>query len=475
MRRAALLTLVSALACACAWADTATDWEAGKQAYREGRWDDAARLFEACRSASPGDAALAEWAGAALLRLGRGNEALTVLEPVARADPRNAAVLTNVALAWRLIGSDRSAEESLRRALAADPSYSPARSDLAALLMATGRAAEVEGLWRERLAADPADLGAHLGLAAVLESQSRYDDALAELRACGGDPAAAAAAATLLVLRGEVAAGQQAFDAIADPPAAGVERFCGALLARGALQEAAARLTAPAVRAGLSAYGLGVLAQALTSLQRWDELVTVLQDLTKTADFQARWRPSEKAPVYAHLAFLAARAGDPMSARAFVQAALKLDPAQPLARYIAAGQIPADPLQALERAAGQPTATIEDLKTYAVLAAGTRDYVPPGPALAALLGIGTQDPELLGRLGVILLRAGRFQEAADKLSQAADIAPGDAAVHNNLGVAYEALGRKGDAEREYAQAVRADPGSREAQANLQRVRSGGGV
>jgi len=474
MRRAAALVLVSALACAAAWADVSADFDAGRQAYREGRWTDALRLFEACRAASPGDATIAQWDGAVLLRLGRGSEALAVLEPVVRADPRNTAALTNVATAWRLMGSDQSAEENLRRALTVDPSYSLARANLASLLMATGRAPEAGDLWRERLSADPSDVTAHLGLAGVLEAQSRYEDALAELRGCGSGPAAAAMIAVLLVLTGDTEAGIQAFGAVSDPAPDVVERFCGALVDRGAVQEAVARLGVPSVRAGLSAYGLAVLAKALASLQRWDELGPALQDLIKTTEFQTRWRPSDKAPVYAHLAYLAAKEGDAATAHTCAEAALNLDPGQRLARWIESSGSVEDPLRALERAATQPTATIEDLKTYAVLAAGTPGYVAPPQALTVLLGVGTQDPELLARLGVILLRAGRFQEAADKLSQAADIVPGDAAVHNNLGVAYEALGRTDDAEREYAQAVRADPGSREAQANLQRVRSGRG-
>ena len=69
-------------------------------------------------------------------------------------------------------------------------------------------------------------------------------------------------------------------------------------------------------------------------------------------------------------------------------------------------------------------------------------------------------------LGVALGRAGRFQESADQLEQAARIVTGNPLLHYNYGVALMALGRQAEAAQEYEEAVRLKPDFADAHCNL---------
>src|SRR5712692_6760430 len=68
-------------------------------------------------------------------------------------------------------------------------------------------------------------------------------------------------------------------------------------------------------------------------------------------------------------------------------------------------------------------------------------------------------------LGVALERAGR-PEAAKAYSEALRLRPNDAALHLNLGVAYQESGDRGKAKASYERALELDPNSTTALWNL---------
>ena len=69
-----------------------------------------------------------------------------------------------------------------------------------------------------------------------------------------------------------------------------------------------------------------------------------------------------------------------------------------------------------------------------------------------------------------LAREGLWQEMIFRLEKARTAGNDSAALHNNLAVALESLGRFEEAEREYAEALKRAPGNEQIQSNLNRFR-----
>lgn len=72
------------------------------------------------------------------------------------------------------------------------------------------------------------------------------------------------------------------------------------------------------------------------------------------------------------------------------------------------------------------------------------------------------------RFGVEMAQRGLWREAAFRFEQARDLEVGNAAVWNNLAVAYEALGRFEDARQAYQRALELDPSNRALRKNYTR-------
>jgi Tfp pilus assembly protein PilF len=70
-------------------------------------------------------------------------------------------------------------------------------------------------------------------------------------------------------------------------------------------------------------------------------------------------------------------------------------------------------------------------------------------------------PKQLMRFGVEAARQGLWREAASRWERAVKDDGSNPHLHNNLAVAYESLGRFDDADREYAEARKLAPDSRE--------------
>jgi len=86
--------------------------------------------------------------------------------------------------------------------------------------------------------------------------------------------------------------------------------------------------------------------------------------------------------------------------------------------------------------------------------------------IKAALAIEPENDYSLFVLGRLKLAQGRFDEALDALSRAAQINPEDAEIQNNLGVALSEKGFRVPAEAALRKAVQIDPGCADAHANL---------
>lgn len=79
-----------------------------------------------------------------------------------------------------------------------------------------------------------------------------------------------------------------------------------------------------------------------------------------------------------------------------------------------------------------------------------------------ILAIDPDEVEALYLQALCFLRGGRFEDAALALRRALALQPGVAALHLNLGVAMQAVGRLAEAEAAYREAARRAPNLAEA-------------
>lgn len=480
MRSVALVALVG-FAATLAGADLQRDFEDGRAAYREGRYDEAAALFLACLDQDPQSELIGTWAGTALLQAGRPREALEVLQRVVSAHPTSAVAHNNLGLAWEALGaSDVTVMSQYEKALAHDPGFHEAMHNLARYLIQRGEPERAAAVWRQRIAAEPGDARAHAGLAIVLEATGRYVEALAEVQAAlgprGTDARLRAQMARLRVLSGDLDGGLSDFDLLeleGSLRPEDTEAFALALLAAGRNRRALEILEDPQTRPHLTARGLAGLAEALRAAERWEAMRSALSELVADRTFP-RWAVEDQARIHGQLAWLANQSGDAQAARASALRALDLDPYEPVAKSVleALGE-PATSLVPLERAILSGSATLGRVRAYIEQAAARSGYIAPEAVLDALRGTGSDDTDLLLRLGVLFLRSKRAEDAMALFGRAAELAPESAMPRNNLGLAYEALGRPDDAAEQYALAIRLDPECAPARENLRRLRGAG--
>ena len=83
------------------------------------------------------------------------------------------------------------------------------------------------------------------------------------------------------------------------------------------------------------------------------------------------------------------------------------------------------------------------------------------------------EKNLIDRYNEFAIRAakeGLWREAAFRWERIVEIDPRNAKAHNNLAVAYEALGKPDEAERHYKLALEIDPGNKAIQKNYIRFK-----
>ncbi|HYE52837.1 MAG TPA: tetratricopeptide repeat-containing glycosyltransferase family protein [Azospirillaceae bacterium] len=132
--------------------------------------------------------------GAAAFAAGRYDEAARRFQAAAEAQPDHPAVLFNLGLALRGLGRRADAAAAWQHALALRPGHPQTLSQLASLLAEAGRADAAEALYGRLAALDPGFPGAALGLGNARMAQARPEAAEAAFRlAVAADPAAHAA------------------------------------------------------------------------------------------------------------------------------------------------------------------------------------------------------------------------------------------------------------------------------------------
>jgi Flp pilus assembly protein TadD len=98
-------------------------------------------------------------------------------------------------------------------------------------------------------------------------------------------------------------------------------------------------------------------------------------------------------------------------------------------------------------------------------------------ALVLVAGCASLEARRAFHTGTVALDRGDSARAVAELERAAALEPEASAVQNHLGIAYEAVGRPGDALRAYERAVALDCENEAAQRNLAalRARAGSGA
>lgn len=155
----------------------------GRNAFRAGRYDDAATAFRQALEASPTSVRARVNLATALARQGDLEAATKLYHEVLEREPGNAAAHFN--LGTMREGENKYAEAipHFEAALASDPRDVAARVELGRSLRAVGRQPDALARYRETIEIDPANEDARLGEAAVLVDLGRYREARDRLEA----------------------------------------------------------------------------------------------------------------------------------------------------------------------------------------------------------------------------------------------------------------------------------------------------
>ncbi len=185
--------------------------------YALGDKTEAIKLMDKALVLAPFSAVYLRDLGMMLYGAGRLEEALAVSRRALAIKPDDAVIANGIG--GILADLDRPAEAvaAFRRAVELKPDYAEADSNLGHVLRAAGRPAEAEAACRRAIAFAPNMAAAHVNLGLALQDLGRLDEALASFRQASAlDPGYAMAKlceGTLLLLRGELAAGWEKYEA----------------------------------------------------------------------------------------------------------------------------------------------------------------------------------------------------------------------------------------------------------------------
>lgn len=181
MKRTILACAVMALS-GMAWAAEALP-ENGLKAEMEGRWEDAASVYEKVLNGLPGRVDLWERLGDIRARLNQHNLAVKALEEAASLSPGNAVLWLKLSRARAVAGDGKGAFEAAGLALEQDPDNLEAlraRAELATWVDDRKAAAEAH---RKILAKLPDDAASRLGLARLSAWSGQTDEAVSDYKA----------------------------------------------------------------------------------------------------------------------------------------------------------------------------------------------------------------------------------------------------------------------------------------------------
>ena len=389
--------------------------------------------------------------------------ALAMLHAAARADPLTAApaaaapALTQAGVALR-DGDVAAALAALDGVRQAAPSWTEAVRLKAAALVAGGQVAEGIAAFREAIRLDPKEERAYMGLAESLIHEARYQDADDALRE---GMAAVPASARLRYLRGQ--ARQRAGrlpEALADYEfALGIHPFLP-LLGMNSLYDSIATLRrqqqAFPDAAKAFARRVDLIPNRPEAHRDLADLYARqgLEDLAWTELAMAEALAPRDVATQAALAELHLRGGRPADAAAAARRTIQLEPGHLQAHFVLGtalvrsgqedqGLRELETFQRLEAQAAQARQLefeLGGLRREATVRASEGDQAR---AIALLTEVAAKDPKSAAahlELGGALLRAGRYQEAIERLQTAAGLgAPIE--VYRHLGDAYAGLGQ----------------------------------
>jgi len=153
-------------------------FEEALNAHRQGRIDDARRLYRDVLGAEAGHAGALQHLGILAQQSGDTEESVRLLSQAATIAPSDPLLQNNLGNALRSQGDVAGAISAYRAAVASDAGYVNALYNLAGLLQDQGDGAESEACYRRVVALAPTDVGAWMGLGMTLLDQGRDEDSL---------------------------------------------------------------------------------------------------------------------------------------------------------------------------------------------------------------------------------------------------------------------------------------------------------
>ncbi|THD48276.1 MAG: sulfotransferase family protein [Bradyrhizobium sp.] len=149
------------------------------QLHRQGRFDEAARLYGLLLAKRPNDVDANHMLGALRLQQGRNEEAIRLMSAALKVNRRLPLTLTNLGLALERTGQPAKALAAYDEAIAVKPDYAPALNNRGLALLAAGRIADALASFDKALAIDANYVDALSNRGLVLLELNRREAALA--------------------------------------------------------------------------------------------------------------------------------------------------------------------------------------------------------------------------------------------------------------------------------------------------------
>lgn len=164
-------------------------WAEGQRLYGQGKWREAAQLFDQLHRLNPGHPFPLHMLGLIAGRQGRNHEALDLLAHAAAAAPGHPAIQADFANALRLTGQADRAMAVLNQVLARDPGFVTALERRGFIHWSQGRHVEALADFQAALAREPRRGDLHFNAGTLLSELNRAEEALAAFdRAVAIDP-----------------------------------------------------------------------------------------------------------------------------------------------------------------------------------------------------------------------------------------------------------------------------------------------
>lgn len=154
----------------------------GMNLHRQGRLDEAEKLYRAVLEYRPRSADALHYLGLLLFQIDRGIEGLALIRRALEEDPAYAAAWNNLGNVLDRQGDDAGAEEAWRRAIEIEPTLADAHANLAVALRRKGELAESEASARRALAVNPKHPEGWLQLGKALRWMDRMEEATEAFR-----------------------------------------------------------------------------------------------------------------------------------------------------------------------------------------------------------------------------------------------------------------------------------------------------